>query len=125
MRLAAGSRTGGGLRAPGAVGMLALLTVGLATPAPARALELLATDEHHLHGVMVLAGPADTALVNLVGELRSRRLAKRVILQVIGGNADQIDTRVLESADLVLPGNAEETVLLKKLDQLFSAESRP
>jgi len=38
MRLAAGSRTGGGLRAPGAVGMLALLTVGLATPAPARAL---------------------------------------------------------------------------------------
>ena len=65
----------------------------VATQTPARALELLATEERDLHGVMVLADPGDDAMLGLVAELRERGLARRIVLQIIGGNADQLDQR--------------------------------
>jgi signal transduction histidine kinase len=95
----------------------------VATHSPARALELLAADEMPLHGVLVLAGPNDAALLGLVTELRERQLARRVVLQVLGGNPDDVDTRILEKASLVLPGNSEESVLLKRLENLCADSS--
>ncbi len=97
----------------------------VATQSPARALELLATEERDLHGVMVLAGPGDQAMLGLVAELRERGLARRLVLQIIGGNADQFDQRLLEKADLVLASAAEADTVLRKLNLLFTAEPRP
>jgi len=97
----------------------------VATQTPARALELLASEERDLHGVMVLANPGDDAMLGLVAELRERGLARRLILQIIGGNADQLDQRLLEKADLVLASDAEALTILRKLNVLFTAEPRP
>lgn len=95
----------------------------VATHSPARALELLAADDTPLHAVLVLASPQDTALLGLVTELRERQLARRVVLQVLGGNPDDMDTRILDKASLVLPGNSEESVLLKRLENLCADDS--
>ena len=91
----------------------------VATHTVARALELLASEESNLHGVMVLAEPGDASLLGLIPELRDHYPAKHIILQLIGGSADQVDHRILESADLVLPSDAEENVVLKKLNTQF------
>jgi signal transduction histidine kinase len=97
----------------------------VATQTPARALELLASEERDLHGVMVVADPGDNAMLGLVADLRERGLARRLVLQIIGGNADQLDQRLLEKADLVLPSDAEAATILRKLNLLFTAEPRP
>lgn len=97
----------------------------VATHTAARAIELLATEENTLHGVMVLAEPGDAGMLGLILELKERRLTKHVVLQIIGGNADQLENRVLERADLVLLSNAEESVILQKLNHLFASEPTP
>jgi hypothetical protein len=97
----------------------------VATSTPARALELLSTEERSVHGVMVLADPDDALMLALIPELHDRRLAKRLILQVIGGNVDQIGNRILEKADLVLASNAEEKTILRKLNDLFTSDPTP
>jgi signal transduction histidine kinase len=97
----------------------------VATQTSARALELLASEERDIHGVMVLADPGDNAMLGLVAQLREQGLARRLILQIIGGNADQLDQRLLEKADLVLASDAEAAAILRKLNLLFTAEPRP
>ena len=86
-----------------------------------RAIELLATEENNLHGVMVLADPADANLLNLVAVLHDGSTNRRVILQLIGSNADRVDNRILEKASLVLSSDAPEKVILQKLNDLFSS----
>jgi len=97
----------------------------VATQTPARALELLASEERDLDGVMVLAGPGDNAMLGLIADLRERGLARRLVLQIIGGNADQFDQRLLGKADLVLASAAEADTILRELNLLFTAEPRP
>jgi two-component system, cell cycle sensor histidine kinase and response regulator CckA len=94
----------------------------VATHTPARAIELLVTDENSLNGVMVLAEPNDEEMLNLIKELHDRKLASRVVLQIIGGNPDHVDSRILERAQLVLGSNDEESVILKKLEALLTAD---
>lgn len=94
------------------------------TNTPARAVELLASEENNLHGVLVLAEPQDHALLGLLAELHDRRLARRLVLQIIGGTTDQVDQACLEKAGLVLPSNSDETTMLQKLNSLL-AEPAP
>jgi len=94
----------------------------IATHNLARAIELLVTDENSLNGVMVLAEPNDEGMLNFIKELHDRKLASRVVLQVIGGNLDHVDSRILERAQLVLASNDEESVILKKLEGLLKAD---
>jgi hypothetical protein len=71
---------------------------------------------------MVLAEPNDEEMLNLIKELHDRKLASRVVLQIIGGNPDHVDSRILERAQLVLASNDEESVILKKLESLLKAD---
>ena len=93
----------------------------VATHTAARAMELLASEETNLDGVMVLAEPDDAASLNLIPDLRDRWPAKKLVLQLIGGNADHVENRILEKADLVLASDAEESIFLKRLGALFTA----
>lgn len=95
----------------------------VATHSPARAIELLVTDENSLNGVMVLAEPNDDMMLHLVKELHDRKLASRVVLQIIGGNSDHVDSRILDRAKLVLASTDEESVILKKLEGLLTTEA--
>ena len=74
---------------------------------------------------MVMAEPDDGVLLNLIPELRDCCPAKRIALQLIGGNADQVENRILEKADLVLASEADESTFLKELDDLFSPGPTP
>ena len=94
----------------------------VATHTPARAIQLLVTDENSLNGAMVLADPNDETMLNLVQELHDRRLTGRLVLQIIGGNPDHVDSRILERAQLVLASTDEESVILKKLEGLLAAD---
>jgi PAS domain S-box-containing protein len=94
----------------------------VATHTPARAIELLVTDENSLNGAMVLADPSDDIMLNLVRELHDRKLARHVVLQIIGGNPDHVDSRILERAQLVLGSNDKESVILEKLEGLFTTD---
>ncbi len=97
----------------------------VATQTPARTIELLTTEERDLHGVLVLADPDDSAMLGLVAELRERGLARRLVLQVIGGSLDHLDQRILDKADLVLASDAEAETILRKLNSLFTTEPLP
>jgi len=59
--------------------------------------------------------------LNLIPELRDRCPSKRIILQIIGGNADQVESRFLEKADMILAGDADESSFLKRLDDLLTS----
>ena len=93
----------------------------VATHTVTRALELLASEESNLDGVMMLAEPGDATLLGLIPELRDHYPAKHIILQLIGGSADLVEQRLLEKADLVLASDATESVVLKKLNAQFRA----
>jgi signal transduction histidine kinase len=91
----------------------------VATHSPARAVELLAAGDMPAEGVLVVCEPGDKAMLELVPELRTRRLTERVGLHLLGGSPDQVDKRYLDKAKLVLAGeNADVTVLLKKIETL-------
>jgi hypothetical protein len=77
-----------------------------------------------LNAVMVLSEPTDRTMLDLVQELHRRKLASRVVLQIIGGNPDQVDSQTLERASLVLGSNAEESLILSRLESLFAMESQ-
>ena len=97
----------------------------VATHTAARLLELLASEDENLHGVMVLAEPDDSTLLNLIPELRDRYPTKKIVLQLIGGNADHVKNRILENVDIVLAGDAEESIFLERLDALFASGPSP
>jgi len=61
-------------------------------------------------------------MLELVQELHSRKLASRVVLQILGGNPDQVDSRILDRASLVLGSSLEESAVLSKLEALFATE---
>jgi signal transduction histidine kinase len=86
---------------------------------PARAVELLAAGDTPLEGVLVVCEPGDKAMLNLLPELRARRLTERVGLHLLGGNPDQVDKQYLDKAKLVLAGdNPDVAVLLKNIESL-------
>jgi hypothetical protein len=62
-------------------------------------------------------------LLGLAAEVRERCPGKRLVLQIIGGNPDQVEQRILAHADLVLGCDEEETVVLKKLNAVFTASA--
>ena len=92
----------------------------MATHTAARALELVASEENTLDGIMMLAEPSDSTLLNLLPELRERCPNKRIVLQLIGGNADQVENRILRKADLILASDADESTFLKRLDEALT-----
>lgn len=97
----------------------------VATHTAARALELLTSEESTLEGLIVLADPADAALLGLVSEARERRLSGRVVLQLIGGSVEHVEQRILDKAHLVLASDLDEKLVLEQLSGLFAAAPHP
>ncbi len=94
----------------------------VATHAPQRAIELLSTEAGSLQGVIVLAEPNDAQMLDLVSQMRDRGLARRVILQIVGGNSDQVDTALLTKANLVLTEGADDNAFLERIHSLFAQD---
>lgn len=90
------------------------------THTPLRAMELLTSEERGFVGVMILAAPQDIDMLSLVPEIQDRKLASKTILQIIGGNQDQVETGILTKADLVITNDVDEDGIIRKLNSLFA-----
>lgn len=92
------------------------------THTPVRARELLADAEDNLQGVLVSAAPGDNRLLGLVPELRESGLTQRIVLQVLADETSQVDTAILDKANLVIAATFDAAPFLQKLSNLFAAE---
>ena len=80
---------------------------------------LLNSGDYEFAGVLVLAGPNDPTPGPFLAAARRQRVNLKVILKLAGRNQDDLDTRMLEKADLVLNPDLAETDVLSKLDALL------
>jgi hypothetical protein len=92
------------------------------THTPERARELLTDAEDNLHGVFVSAAPEDGPLLSLLPDLRERRLAQRIVLQVLADETSQVDASILDKANLVIAATFDEPPFLQKLSNLLATE---
>ncbi|HXG49538.1 MAG TPA: ATP-binding protein [Methylomirabilota bacterium] len=87
-------------------------------------LDQLQSAEHQFDGVLLLAEPHSTSWRPLFEFIRRERLPWRTILQVIGRNQDEMDTRMLVNADLVISEDMPEAELVKRMDALWRSPVR-
>jgi PAS domain S-box-containing protein len=75
---------------------------------------------HELDGAMLLVEPLDQTHELVVPEIRRRcsRMPK-MVLQLVGRNADEIDSETLDAIDLVLASDAVPADFQSKLQQMF------
>jgi PAS domain S-box-containing protein len=86
--------------------------------APDRARDALLAEEHPFRGVLILAGPAEGALLGLVDELGSLRPGVKRILQLVGGEPDLVPAEVRRQLDLVITNEMNEEAMVRSLKQL-------
>jgi signal transduction histidine kinase len=87
--------------------------------APERAKDVLAGEDNHFRAVMILAGPTESAFLELIGELRQQHPALLVILQLVGGEPDRIPTDLLPQLHLLIANAMSEADMVRNLKRLF------
>ena len=86
---------------------------------PELAVEALRSKDFSFGGVMLLAEPADSALLALVPEVRRHNPALKLILKVIGRDADEIPSDLLNKVDMFIPSDLPQARILEKLKKDF------
>lgn len=86
--------------------------------APDRARDALLAEEHPFRAVWILAGPAEPAFLGLVSELRILRPEVKLVLQLVGGEADRVPEEVRRQLDLVITNEMNEETMVKSLRRL-------
>jgi len=84
-----------------------------------KALEALGATAHAFAGLMVLVEDADPRLQRLVKEVRSQQLPLKTILQIVGCNQDELETRFLTRSDLVISPDMAEDDIVDKLNTVL------
>ncbi len=87
--------------------------------APERAKDVLASEDNHFRAVMILAGPTESAFLELIVELRQQHPALLVILQLVGGEPDRIPTELLPQLHLLIGNDMSEVDMVRNLKRLF------
>jgi len=87
--------------------------------APERAKDVLAAEDNHFRGVMILAGPTEQKFLALVGELRQQHAELQVILQLVGGEPDQVPAELLPQLHLLIAHDMSEADMVRNLKRLF------
>ncbi len=86
---------------------------------PERASDVLAGEDNQFRAVMILAAPGDRAFLGLVTELRRRHPALLVILQLVGGEPDQVPSDLLPQLHLLIGNDMSEAEMVRRLKRLF------
>jgi PAS domain S-box-containing protein len=83
--------------------------------------ERLQEGEYHFDGCLVLAEPDEFGWKSLVDLILREKFPWKMILQIIGCNRDELETRHLLKADLVISEEMSEEAVLEKMAALFEA----
>jgi PAS domain S-box-containing protein len=86
---------------------------------PESAKEVLGTEDNHFRAVLVLADPTERSFLTLISELRQHNPNLLVILNLVGGEPDQIPADLLPQLDLLIANDMSETEMLRNLKGLF------
>jgi len=84
-----------------------------------RTRDLLLGDDHTFAALMVLADPRDAGLPGLLRDTKKRLPDLKIVLQTVGGTADELDTEWLALGHLVITSGMSEADILKNLDTLL------
>ena len=83
--------------------------------ASAHAEETLASSEQYFDALFVLLEPHDPQFLPLLQSVRQQRLPTKVIVQTLGCNQDELDTRLLAQADLTISADLPQETILERL----------
>lgn len=87
--------------------------------------QLLDSFDYEFDGVLLqLVAYSDQQTGQLLEELKGRRPPIKTILQIIGRNADEIDTSWIRSASLTIPSDLPEPTFGQKMRELFERPTR-
>ena len=75
--------------------------------------------DYRIVGLYLLAEPSSLDWLSVLGEARRKDPTLKVILQVIGCNQDELDTRLLEQADLTVTYGMSQEDVVVRLNRLF------
>lgn len=90
------------------------------------AADMLVSPEYSFSGAYLLVDDPDSPLINsLLPGLRKQQPALKTILHITSCNQDDLDTRFVWAADLVLTDDTPEADVIEGLDVLFSPASMP
>ncbi|MBI4323843.1 MAG: PAS domain-containing protein [Chloroflexi bacterium] len=82
---------------------------------------LLASLDYQFVGVMVLTNGDDLSYCTLFREARLRKPPLKTILQTVGCNQDQLDTDLVNKADLLVPPDMSQPSILAELNAVFES----
>ncbi|HOW67579.1 MAG TPA: ATP-binding protein [Candidatus Paceibacterota bacterium] len=91
----------------------------VAANTPSSAREHLRNSEYSFVGLMLLIEPKDRDFTPLVREVRREKRPLQVILQVIGGHPDELETPLARETDLVITPDLSGDAVLEKLRTAF------
>ena len=87
--------------------------------------QLLDSFDYEFDGVLLqLVAYSDQQTGQLLEELKGRRPPIKTILQIIGRNADEIETSWIRSASLTIPSDLPEPTFGQKMRELFERPTR-
>ncbi len=85
-----------------------------------RARDVLAGEDNHFRAIAILAGPSDANYLALVAEVRQRYPDLLVILQLVGGDPDQLPADLLPQLNLLIATDLSEAEMVRRLKRLFA-----
>jgi PAS domain S-box-containing protein len=88
--------------------------------APDRTRDILAGEDNQFHGLAVLASPADTSFLHLIPEVRQSHPKLTVILQLVGGDPEQLPSDLLPRIDLLIGTDMSEAEMVRRIRNLFT-----
>jgi signal transduction histidine kinase len=77
--------------------------------------DFLRSPDQSFDALLVLVEPRDTSWLPLLKFVRRQRLPLKVIVQTVGCNPDEVDSQLLAKADLVIPADLSQEMIVKKL----------
>jgi two-component system cell cycle sensor histidine kinase/response regulator CckA len=85
------------------------------TPAGERAMELLNSPDYQFDGILGLVSAEDTSPADMFMQLSAANTKLKKFLQVVGCNQDELDTELLQRADVVFSTDIPEPEMISKL----------
>jgi signal transduction histidine kinase len=91
------------------------------TPAGERALELLNSPDYQFDGIFSVVTADDTSPADFFKQVSGANVKLKKFLQVLGCNQDQLDTQLLDGADVVFSTDIPEPEMISKLANALAA----
>ncbi len=87
---------------------------------PDRARDVLTSEDNQFGAIAILAGPPDAGFLALAREIHEKHPKLFVILQLVGGDTDQLPADLLPHLSLLIGTDMSEAEMVRRIKQLFT-----